>query len=187
MDILGVFDRDALAVDWQLVNGDLARDGGLETAVLLSLFTDATADADDELPDGTGDRRGWWGDLPLDPPVGSALGDRIGSKLWLRVREKQIQPVLTTLIGDAAQALAWLRADGIAEQVGVTGRFPRLSWVELSPVIARRGPNGQVTDTRFDTVRDMTFAGTPARPQPVAADDDGTIVTTDDGQEVAVR
>ncbi len=54
----------------------LSLDDGLVTLVLICLFTDSRADADDEIPDGSGDPRGWPGDTFSDY--------QWGSKLWLR-------------------------------------------------------------------------------------------------------
>lgn len=84
--------------------------GDLITAVLISLFTDAAASDDDIIPDGTADRRGWWG------------GD-IGSKLWLRMRSKATPLVLAQVKDDIEQALAWLVTDGVASAVTVTTSF----------------------------------------------------------------
>ena len=53
----------------------------LQTAILISLFTDAQASPDDMIQDGSGDPRGWWGDLGSSKPI--------GSKLWLLGRAKQ--------------------------------------------------------------------------------------------------
>ena len=49
---------------------DLQGDDGLFTAVIISLFTDRRANADDPLPDericALPDPRGWWGDYILE-------------------------------------------------------------------------------------------------------------------------
>lgn len=98
----------------------LTPDGGLETAVILSLFSDARAAADDELPDPGADPRGWWGDLlPL------ARDYRLGSKLWLLSREKQLPVVLERARAYAVEALAWLVTSGAASRVDVTASNPR--------------------------------------------------------------
>ena len=90
MDIALHFDPIAFACDYAVAAGDLAADNGLKTAVLISLFTDRLAAADDEIPDGTEDRRGWWGDMPADGSAPSgAPPDPIGSRLWLLARAKQ--------------------------------------------------------------------------------------------------
>jgi phage gp46-like protein len=85
----------------------LVMDDGLQSAVVISLFTDRRADAND-LPTNApgGDRRGWWGDSFGDVP-----GDRIGSRLWLLAREK------------AKEALQWLLDDGIASAVNVDAQW----------------------------------------------------------------
>lgn len=83
-----------IGLSWQnlLSRGDitiqhdgLSLDDGLVTLVLICLFTDARADVDEELPDGSGDLRGWPGDTFSDSPW--------GSKLWLLEREKLTESV----------------------------------------------------------------------------------------------
>lgn len=104
--------------------GALAQDDGLATAVLLSLFLDRRAGPDDPLPDGT-DRRGWLGDAL------AADGDRIGSRLWLLMREKQVEETRRRAEEYAEEALAWLVEDGLAEAVEVTASWGRTGWLDL--------------------------------------------------------
>lgn len=66
-----------------LENGDIKQADGLDTAVIISLFTDRRALEDDATPDFTENRRGWWGDTY------DAQQRPIGSRLWLLSREKQ--------------------------------------------------------------------------------------------------
>lgn len=66
------------AGDVAIAENDLARDPGLETAVLLSLFCDRRAPEGARLPRGQTSVRGWWGDEFGDTP-----GDETGSHLWL--------------------------------------------------------------------------------------------------------
>jgi phage gp46-like protein len=110
----------------------LAEDDGLETAVLLSLFTDRRAEADDALPGSDVDRRGWWGDAWPDIP-----GDRIGSRLWLLHREKQTPAVLGRAQQYAREALAWMIDDGIASGVDVVATIPRGGVLALEIGITR--------------------------------------------------
>ena len=56
------FSGDRLSGDIVRDGSRFAEDGGLETAVLMSLFLDRRANDDDELPDGESDPRGYWGD-----------------------------------------------------------------------------------------------------------------------------
>lgn len=96
----------------------------LVTAVLISLFTDATADPDDVVLDGSGDPRGWW-------------GGAIGSKLWLRARSKQTASVLALVKNDIEQALAWLIEDGVVAAVNVTTEWTRPGMLGAQVVLKR--------------------------------------------------
>jgi phage gp46-like protein len=99
---------------------DLAGDGALDTAIYLSLFTDRLANEDDAIPDGTGDRRGTWMDVPID---GSAPVDLMGSRLWLLRRAKATQETLLNAVAYVEEALQWLTDDGVAASVAVTGAY----------------------------------------------------------------
>lgn len=128
-----------LASDCAMLDGDLAAESGLETAVILSLFCDARAREDDVIPDGTGYRRGWWADSVAPLASGgltvredaAAAHDRIGSRLWLLSREKQLPEVLRRAKDYAEEALAWLIDDGVARRVSVTPSVPRQGWLWL--------------------------------------------------------
>ncbi len=93
---------------------DLESSTGLQTAVIISLFTDRRARDDDELPDpNSDDRRGWWGDL-ASPLI---EGDQIGSRLWLLDREKTLESVLVKAKQYAEEALQWMIEDGVAVKI----------------------------------------------------------------------
>lgn len=100
------------------VANDLATDNGLRTAAMTSLLTDRRADQDEEIPDGTTNRRGWWGDEYLENP-----GDRMGSKLWLLDRSKKLPGVRRDIQDHARQALAWMVEDKIAASVEPTAIY----------------------------------------------------------------
>jgi len=91
--------------DWQLVDTQLLTGNDLHTAVLISLFTDRVANPDDVIPDGTTDPRGWWGDDPAGPPI--------GSRLWLLSRAKQTTDTLNHAKDYITEALQWLIDDGV--------------------------------------------------------------------------
>lgn len=74
----------------------------LNSAITISLFTDARADNDDVLPDDSQDKRGYWGDMDLDS------GESLGSKLWLLQREKITQQTLNKMQSYILEALQWL-------------------------------------------------------------------------------
>jgi len=89
-----------------------AREDGLGTSVLISLFTDRRADADDGLA--PADRRGWVGDALSD-----VEGDRIGSRLWLLKREKETEDTRQRAEEYAVEALAWMIDDDLVSAVEV--------------------------------------------------------------------
>lgn len=95
--------------------GDLVKDSGLESAVLISLFTDKRASLDDTLPDEESSRRGWWGDQAL--PV--IEDDEIGSHLWLLERSKTTDVVLVQAKQYAKDALQWMIDDDIVSKIEV--------------------------------------------------------------------
>jgi phage gp46-like protein len=101
--------------DLVMIDDDIASDRGLETAVLLSLFTDRRAENDDRPPSGDArDRRGWWGDEFLVPD-----GDRYGSRLWLLDRSKRTNETVLRAKEYVTEALAWMLEDRVAAGVDV--------------------------------------------------------------------
>ncbi|MBA4781156.1 phage GP46 family protein [Blastomonas sp.] len=111
-----VWNADAWHADIGIERGAVVLDDGLRTAILISLFTDARAPADAELPEQSADRRGWWGD---DFPVSEAKRGETGSLLWLLARSKITQATINRAREYARAALAWLLADGIASRLDV--------------------------------------------------------------------
>jgi phage gp46-like protein len=114
--------------DWLLAPPGLAVDRDLETAVLLSLFTDASARADDELPDTSDDRRGWWGNWESPETI------ELGSRLWLLTRAVSTEETRQRAEEYAAEALAWMLEDSeewgrVATSVDVAAE-----WLEVGPV-----------------------------------------------------
>lgn len=151
MDIRIAFNGRTMSGDLTLdALAGLETDAGLATAVIVSLFTDARAPADLELPEGA-DRRGWWGDaLPPEVAGRTVAGDRIGSLLWTVQREKTTPEVLSRVRSIIEQALAWMVTDGLARGVDVeTWRdgLDRLGW---SVVIHK--PDGNRDEMRFETL-----------------------------------
>lgn len=108
--------------------GDLVADGGLATAVLISLFTDARAPQLSELPQGEKSQRGWWGDLSQQIT---------GSLLWLIQREKVLPEVALRAQEYAENALAWLIEEGVAEIVTVNAQLVRPIGLQLNISITR--------------------------------------------------
>lgn len=115
--------------DFGISAGSLKSDHDIKTAVLISLFTDRRAEADDALPDAAASRRGWWGD--------ALSSRRIGSRLWLLSREKQLREVVIRAREYTEEALKWLIEEGIARRVVVSAEIAQPGWVALSIMIER--------------------------------------------------
>lgn len=128
------------ALDVALLDGDLATDDGLRTAVALSLLCDRRAEADDVLPDGTNDRRGWWADAIADQD-----GDKWGSRLWLLSREKTLPEVRRRAEAYAREALDWLLEDGVAAEVEASAETLDRDVLWLL-VIIQRGDGRRIAD-----------------------------------------
>lgn len=112
-DIKLIFDATYMSGDFELNTGDLVREEGLETAVMISLFTDRRVN-EYENPDNVKDKRGWWGDL-----LSEIEEDQIGSKLWLLERETLSSETVERAKIYALEALEWLVEDGVAQNVDV--------------------------------------------------------------------
>jgi phage gp46-like protein len=109
-DIKIKFDELTQEFDFKYNNGDLLREEGLETAVLISLFTDRRANDDDELIN-PGEYRGWWGDELSED-------DQIGSRLWL-VKQKATQRNVILAKEYIIEALQWMIDDGVVSKIDV--------------------------------------------------------------------
>ena len=139
-DIATIWDPANGRGDFVVVGPDLQSGSDLETAVLISLFTDRRADPGDVIPDGSGDPRGWWGDSFLPRPI--------GSKLWLIDRAKQTDQTLTRAKDYAQDALQWLVDDGIAGSVDVAASWPAPGFLGLRIVI-RQGPGADPVNLNY--------------------------------------
>lgn len=137
-DISSFWDVESLAADWREGRGDLVSGDDLQTAIIISLFTDRVARDDDDI-DGD-DRRGWWGDADEE--------NDIGSRLWLLRRQKLTQAVAQKAEDYSREALQWLVTDGVVSSFSVATQivYPR----RLNMVIRYQRPgNGNDTDMRF--------------------------------------
>ena len=107
-----------MQLTWNKYAADIDYSGGNEvlTNIIVSLFTDARASDDDILPDGATDKRGWWGDSFRDK--------KIGSRLWLLSREKQLSSVLKRAQEYAEESLAWMIKARLIKSVSVTATNP---------------------------------------------------------------
>lgn len=84
----------------------------LSRAVVISLFTWQRASQSDEVDNDQ--RMGWWGDT-----FAENKGDKIGSKLWLLLRQKVTDETINRAQEYAFDALKWLIDDGICSDITV--------------------------------------------------------------------
>lgn len=133
MDLELFWSAGASRSDLGFSSGDLATDHDLKTAIVLSLFTDQRAQDDDLLPDPLQGKRGWWGDA-----LGvSGVNRKIGSRLWLLAREKQVQEVVNRAQEYAQQALQWLVDDGVVLSLAVSAAIVAPGMLGLSIAVQR--------------------------------------------------
>ena len=113
MDIALEFNGEQF--DIAIENGDLKKDAGLETAVIISLFTDQRVTAK-ELAELYTDRGGWWGDA-----IAEIQGDNIGSKLWLTLQSgKLTNEALDRIENFGRDSLLWMIEDNLCSTVSVS-------------------------------------------------------------------
>lgn len=130
--------------DLVLFGFDLQRDDGLETAVIISLFTDRRASAEQIPPEyPQDDLRGYWGDI-----ANASGSDQTGSLLWLLAREKQLPAVLGRAEQYCREALAWMIDDLIATTISVEATFYSMGVMLLVIDIDR--PDGTSVRYRFN-------------------------------------
>lgn len=106
--------------DLTIVDSVLESTAGMETSIIVSLFTDARASSDKVAT--AHNRRGWVGDI-LTVNIGRSLG----STLWVYEQSRITTNILNQIRVAAQEALDWLVEDGIAKTVivsvqQVTGR-----------------------------------------------------------------
>lgn len=116
--------------DWEVADGALASSDDLGSSVLISLFSDRPANDDDVIPDGSSNRRGWWGDLDADTVL--------GSRLWLLSRSRLDDDVAKMAVIYAKEALQWLIDDGVAQAVAVTATIQGTKALLLDVTITRK-------------------------------------------------
>lgn len=145
-DIRTVWVENTQEGAWKITAGDLESGGDLQTAMIISLFTDRRARRDDEI-DGN-DRRGWWGD------TGNHYD--IGSRLWLLKRQKLTTTVARRAEDYTREALQWLLDDGV---VGAVDIHAQIIWPSgLVVHIRYHRPDGSTDAVRFYWVWGESYA-----------------------------
>ena len=124
---------------------NLQSDEGLDTAITLSLLLDRRVNDDDLPPDGTADRRGWWGDVHATVP-----GDLYGSRWWLLTRVKLLPDTPRKVRDYAEEALQWLLDDGVCSSIEYTLEIPRPGVIGLTIDYFR--PDGRTGQIKFANI-----------------------------------
>ncbi len=113
-DITLFWNPNTQSADWQIISNDLAVGDDLETAIILSLFTDRPAQPDFRFPDGSKDRAGWWGDAYEPSPLGSRL------RQLRRAKISGASNLLLVARDICNEALQWLLDDNIVASITVS-------------------------------------------------------------------
>jgi phage gp46-like protein len=120
--------------DWFAALGGLATDGGIHTAVCVSLFSWRRAEAGYVPPAGSSpELMGWWADTYTTTPI--------GSRLWqLRRAVKTDETTLLRRAEDIClEALQWLVDDGVASGVSVQCFWNGPTTILISVVVEQPG------------------------------------------------
>lgn len=137
-DITTTWSANGTHGDYRISGSDLASGNDLQTAVLISLFSDRIALADDITPDGTADRRGWWADDAALP---------IGSRLWLLERAKLTTDTLQAARDYITEALQWLIDAGAVDRIEVLTERTRAGLLGAQVTVYR--PDGTWQELRY--------------------------------------
>jgi phage gp46-like protein len=144
-DITTVWNASLLRGDWVQSGASLQSGGDVVTGVLISLFSDRVANADDAIPDGTTDPRGWWADDAKYP---------VGSRLWLLGREKQIDSVPQRAKDYCKEALQWMLDDGVVARFDISAQWVRDGLLGLQVTAYQQ--DGTTTSVKFSAAWNLT-------------------------------
>lgn len=112
----------------------------VESAVIISIFTDRRAQEGDEVLDG--DYRGWWGDTYND--------NKIGSRLWTLKRRKATLTVLKEAKNIIEESLQWLIDDGVASNVIVENEWSRRNIGRMNMLVRIFKPDNTELEFKFE-------------------------------------
>ena len=128
--------------DWVMQGTALQTGNDLQTAILISIFTDRIANTDDVIPDGSNDPRGWWGDAGEPYPI--------GSRLWLLSRAKQTAATAALAIDYVTEALQWLIDDGAVASFTIDAQWMAAGQLGVSVIAFRQ--DGSTVALNFASV-----------------------------------
>ena len=142
-DIRIVWDPATGTGDLNMLGSGLVLGFDLETASLISMFTDAQSDPGDIVYDT--DPRGWWADTYAaleDPALTAIPDDRIGSKIWQAFARPRTQDTLNWLRDEVIRCHGWMLTDGVASAVDATAFFTSSGGIGAVVTITANGlPN----------------------------------------------
>ncbi len=121
------FLQDDGAWDLELdTDGDLKGSNSIDTAVLMSLFTDKRASSD-EISE-PGQRRGWFGNLFNDD-----ITYEIGSLIWLYSNQGRLDDELVNNLNDKAlDSLNWMITDNVVNDIKANSSITSNNQVTLN-------------------------------------------------------
>ncbi|MCK5602308.1 phage GP46 family protein [Candidatus Pacearchaeota archaeon] len=131
MSAEGKLDVDFVLTDgvWDLAidtDGDLVGSNSIDTAILMSLFTDKRATAS-EIQEG-GQRRGWFGNAFNDD-----VTYEVGSKLWIHSNQGRMNNALLNDLNDKAlDCLQWMLEDNVVSDIQVDSEILDTQEVQLN-------------------------------------------------------
>ena len=129
-----------------ITNGDLTEEDGFDTAINISLLTDARAT--EEQVNQPEFRRGWLPDI-----VSPVEGRKLGSWLWTVDQSKLIPDTLNKDINFSQLALNWFVEDNIAKSIIVTGEIIPRTGIQITIVIVALDGT---TTTHYRNLWEMT-------------------------------
>lgn len=111
MTVLLRYENARRYADLVFQNGAFLEGAPLDTAVIISLFTERRAENDNIEVKNTY-QGGWWGDTYRET--------KIGSRLWLLRKRKATNDTLADAKAYIEEALQWMLDDGVATSITVT-------------------------------------------------------------------
>lgn len=110
--------------DLTVLNGDLKTTAGLDSAIIISILTDARAsESQIQLPQ---QRRGWPGNVASIVP-----GRQLGSLLWLTDQRRLTAQTLNAVVDYVHKALSWITEDTLLKTINTSGEIVPLVGIVL--------------------------------------------------------
>jgi phage gp46-like protein len=144
-DILVTQDSEGI-FDISIESGDIKGADGLDTAIAISLFTDARAPTN--LVPTIHKQRGWVGNL-----VSVVTGRQLGGLLWLVNQRRLIQSTVNNCVTYARDSLQWMLDDNVLKRLTVTGEIVPTEGILLT--IVTTALSG-ITETRYYKLWEVT-------------------------------